>query len=140
MAALTTNRATPNSSPIKYEFEGPVTAAVHIFHGAAVGLDAAGNIRPMVPSVTLKALGVAQAERNNAAGVAGDLRVDVQAGAFWFKNSARAAITRADLLNQCFFDDDQTVARDNNSAASQTAGRVLAVDAVEGILVGVNIF
>lgn len=127
MAALTSSRDTK-------EIEGklralPVAAGVKIFAGSLVVL-AAGLAKPGTAATGLVAVGRAEAEIDNSAGLAGDQVVPVAKGTFSFANSAAAdALSRADVGATCFIADDQTVAKTNGSGTRSAAGTVFDVDA-----------
>lgn len=128
MAALTQGRNTPaRSGDIS---EPPVAAATRIYIGGMVALNAAGNAVPMTTATTLKGLGRAEEDVDNSAGAAGDKRVRTGRRTYSFNNSAAAdAITRADIGNDCFGVDDQTVAKTDGSGTRSKAGKVFDVDA-----------
>lgn len=136
MTALTGNQQIAWSPADEYE--DPVYGGVHIYAGAAVGIDSSGYLRPMVSGVTLKSRGVAVKEVNNTAGASGDVRCKSRAFAYWFKNSAGAAITAANIGGAAYFEDDATVRSNSNSGAAQNGGRILMVDAHEGVLVALG--
>lgn len=127
MAALAKDRNTPQRAGD--DFNAPVAAAVKIFTGSLVALDAAGDATPGAVSLTLTALGRAQETVDNTGGAAGDVSVEVRKGVFRFANSAAAdLIIRADIGNDCFIVDDQTVAKTNGTSTRSAAGKVVDVD------------
>ncbi len=109
-------------------FSAPVAAAVHIFIGALVARDANGNLTPGEEAATLKKPGVALQNVNNT-GSAGDETCEYQLGCFPFKNSAGAdEITKADIGNDCYIVDDETVAKTSDTDARSVAGQIVDVD------------
>ena len=128
MAALTKGRNTPmRSGDIS---EPPVAANVVIFAGAQVAINAAGNAVPMSTATTLVGLGRAEETVDNTGGAAGDKRVRTGRGIYRFANSTSTdAITRADIGNDCYGVDDQTVAKTNGANTRSKAGKVFDVDA-----------
>lgn len=136
MVALTGTRATARRNG--EDFGGPAAANAIIFEGALVARNAAGDVVPGSVATTLKACGVAQASINNTGGAAGAQTVPYKKGVFVFANEATDAITKADVENNAFIFDDQTVARTNGGSTRSIAGRIVDVDAV-GVWVRVGI-
>ncbi|WP_420598633.1 hypothetical protein [Neptuniibacter sp.] len=111
------------------QFSDPVAAAAVIFAGALVCLDASGNAVPGSVSTTLTARGRAEEHVDNSSGAAGDLNVEVRGGLFLLKNSAAAdEITRADIGNDCYIVDDETVAKTDGTSTRSVAGKIQDVD------------
>lgn len=108
----------------------PVAAATVIYAGALVQLNAAGNAVPASATAANISRGVARDKVDNSAGAAGDLRVETSRGVFCFKNSAGAdEITRAEIGDNCYVVDDETVAKTSNSSARPVAGVIRDFDA-----------
>lgn len=126
MSALTKNRSTPRRE--RSRNTDPVAANVHIFAGALVVLDAAGNAAPATTATGLVPRGRALEEVDNNPGAAGDLYVDTDVGVFRFANLAADPIDRADIGEQAWIVDDQTVAATNGSSSRSAAGRIVDVD------------
>lgn len=123
----------------------PMAANTRIFKGALGCLDASGNAVPGSTATGLKARGVcfggsdAQGEANNLGGAAGAIRSDLRPGIYPFKNSASAdAITRADIKNDCYIVDDETVAKTSGSSTRSIAGKIIDVDG-DGVWVEVGV-
>ncbi len=109
---------------------GPAAANKLIYAGALVALDASGNITPGTTATTLKGAGRAEERVDNSTGSAGDKNVPFKKGVFNFANStAGDAITRADIGNDCYIVDDQTVAKTNGTNTRSVAGKIVDVDA-----------
>ncbi len=125
MAALTGPRNTPRRE--NDDVEGhPVLAGVTVFLGALVCLNAAGFAIPGVVGVGLVALGRAEET------IVGDgvRTVRTRRGTLRFANSAAGdAITRAEIGDQAFMVDDQTVAKTNGGGTRSLAGTIRDVDA-----------
>jgi hypothetical protein len=133
MAALTADRNTPRRDGT--ELNLGLAASTKIYGGSIICRNASGYVVPGSTSTTLKALGVAQQQVDNSAGSAGAKKVQIRKGTFRFGNSASGdLITIADIGNDCFIVDDQTVAKTNGSATRSVAGKVHDVDA-EGVWV-----
>lgn len=128
MAALAAHRDTKQRSGAVAS-RGVAANAV-IFGGALVALNAAGDLVPGSTSATLKADGVAQ-ENVTGSAVAGAVRCTVERGTYRFDNSAAGdLIAKADIGNDCFIVDDQTVAKTNGGATRSIAGKIFDVDAL----------
>jgi len=127
MAALSADRNTPRAEGDV--FVHPVLAATTIHAGALVVLDASGWAKPGVTATGLVAAGRAE-ERAANAGASGDISVRVRAGVFRFANSSGGdLITRAEIGDNCWIVDDQTVAKTSGSATRSVAGLIVDVDA-----------
>jgi len=111
-------------------FNAPVAASSTIFAGALVARDASGNLVPGAVATTLKKAGRAKESVDNSAGSAGDLTCDYETGCFAYKNSASTdEITKADIGNDCYIVDDETVAKTSDTDSRSVAGQVVDVDA-----------
>lgn len=128
MTALAANRATPFREGGVLEL--PVAAAKHIYQGSLVAIDASGNAEPGSTATGKLAAGRAEAEVDNSSGSAGDLSVRVRQGTFrWGNSTSTDEITAAEIGDQCYIVDDQTVAKTNGGSTRSVAGRVVDVDA-----------
>ena len=111
-------------------FADPVKAATKIFAGSLVCLDASGWAVPGAAATTLIARGRAEAQADNTAGANGAINVTVRRGTFRWKNSASGdLITRAEIGDDCYVVDDETVAKTNGSSTRSVAGKIVDVDA-----------
>lgn len=107
-----------------------LAAAIVIYAGALVARDGSGNATPGATATTLRGVGRAAETVDNSAGAAGDVTVEIEKGIFRFGNSASTdEITAADIGNDCYIVDDQTVAKTNGSSTRSVAGKVFDVDA-----------
>ena len=117
MAALTANRIVPAHGGDWAQ--GPNVyadykmAAVKIYKGAFVGLNATGYLDSYVANATgttlvgTRYVGIAQEFKDNSSGAAGDKRMHVQvAGFFWH---ALASVAIADIGKPVFASDDNTL-------------------------------
>lgn len=128
MPALTAERNTieRNGSSLNL----PAAAAKKIYAGSLVARDGSGNATPGAAATTLKGVGRAEESVDNSAGAAGDLTVKINKGIFRFGNSTSAdLIATADIGNDCYIVDDQTVAKTSGSSTRSVAGKVFDVDA-----------
>ena len=125
MSALAVDRETPvqgqviRSRPYKM-------AAVEIFAGSLVALNAAGYLTPAANTAGLRVVGVAQTTIDNSAGAAGDETMVVDEGVFLFENGS-PALTQAHVGSTIFAQDDQTVS--SSSTQGIKAGVMLGIDA-----------
>ncbi len=124
MAALTGPRNTPLRHGDILAF--PVKAATTIHQGSLVVSDA-GYAAPGRVATALVALG--RAEGSATAVAAGDAQIEVRTGTFKFANSAATdEIKQADVGQDCFIVDDQTVAKTSGTNTRSRAGIVTAVE------------
>jgi hypothetical protein len=99
--------------------EFPVIAADIIYEGAAVGLDSAGNARPLVAGDQF--VGFAEAKVDNSAGLAGAKTVRV-----WYRGATQLAVVGASALTDVgsavYASDDNTFTL--TEASNSRIGRV----------------
>lgn len=144
MAALAADRKDlVNYAPmLKVCQHVPVLANTVLYLGALVCRNADGFGVPGSVSATLRALGVCYGDQthasvsvNNTGGANGAVFARVESGIYKFKNSTGAdLIVIADVGNDCFILDDQTVAKTSATNARSVAGKVVQVD-TDGVLV-----
>lgn len=128
MTALAKPRLTPEKNHANIRVD-PVKAATTIYQGSLVCIDAAGWAVPGSTSTTIKPRGMAKTNVANP-GANGDQVVETKRGVFRFENSAAGdAIARADIGNDCYIVDDQTVAKTSGGATRSIAGKIEDVDA-----------
>lgn len=129
MPALTTERNTIQRDGSLLSLA--IAAAVVCFAGAMVARDANGNATPGATATTIRGVGRVMETIDNSAGGAGDEVVPIEKGVFRFANSAAAdEITGADIGNDCYIVDDQTVAKTDGTSTRSIAGVVFDVDAL----------
>ena len=127
MSALTKDRDTKEKSGQK--LGAPAAATKKFYAGAIVMLDASGNATPGATATTLKPGGRCCEQVDNSSGAAGDETVEYEKGVFHFANSTSTdEITRADITNNCYVVDDQTVAKTSGSNTRSIAGKIFDVD------------
>lgn len=114
-------------------FEIPLAANAIVYTGALVMVDA-GYLKPGAPSTTAIVVGRANNSADNTGGSDGDKTVTVEKGCFKFKNSGTDPITQADLFNDCYIEDDETVSKTNNTNTRIKAGQIVRVES-DGIFV-----
>ena len=137
MAALSADRRTPRwETPEGPVASYPVKANTTIHGGSLVQLDATGVAIPAVKAANQVTVG--RAERPAAGGSAdGDVEVEVRVGVFRWDNLAGDQLTKAEIGDTCYVEDDQTV-RKTQTGNGTKAGRVMAVDDV-GVWVATGI-
>lgn len=112
-------------------FRDPVAAAVRVFSGSMVALNATGFALPAVTTAT-RVRGVALAEADNTGGAAGAVSVDIERGAFLLANDTTNAVTRAHIGGSVYVVDDNTVS--SSATSTIAAGKCLDVTP-EGVIV-----
>jgi hypothetical protein len=128
VTALAKDRNTPARDGSAIELG--VAAAAVFFAGAIACRSATGFATPGAVATTLKALGRAEENVDNTGGANGAKTLRIKKGVFRFANSAAGdLIAAADIGNDCFIVDDQTVAKTNGGATRSIAGKVFDVDA-----------
>lgn len=111
-------------------------AAVKIYAGSLVAVNATGYATPGAAAATLTYLGRAEETVDNSAGSPGDLTVQVRRRkAFKFGNYASDLVTQAELGKLCYIYDDAQVAKTSSAGTRSVAGIVLGVD-TDGVWVG----
>lgn len=103
MAALTTDRETQQKEAGVKSF--PV-AAVKIFKGSLVGINASGFAAPAADTANFRVVGVAREFVDNTGGAAGDLSIRVVSGRYY--RFAASSITQAMVGQTMYVVDDQT--------------------------------
>lgn len=128
MAALTADRTTKIREGNMLNLA--VYQAVKIFGGSMVQKNATGYAVPASATAANKTLGIAPERVDNTGGASGDKRTDVRRNVVGvFGNSAAGdAITIADIGNDCYVVDDQTVAKTHDTNARPVAGKIVDVD------------
>lgn len=107
----------------------PVAAGAKGFTGSALVLNASGLVAQATTATGLTALGVSTRDFDNTAGSASAFVVEAEAGIFAMENSAAAdQILQADVGKDCFFVDDQTVAKTNGGSTRSVAGKVVRLE------------
>lgn len=106
----------------------PVKADTLILQGAMVALDG-GYACPVRAATGLVGLGCALATVDNRNGADGALAIDVEAGVFRYANKADDALTIADIGDDAYGVDDETVAKTSATNTRSAIGKVFDVDA-----------
>lgn len=109
---------------------GPAAANKKFYAGGLCAYDASGNITPGAAATTLIGAGRVDEQVDNTGGNAGDKKVPFSKGTFQFANSASGdLITRAEIGDNCYIVDDQTVAKTDGTGTRSIAGKIVDVDA-----------
>ena len=125
---LTQDRDTKSKPGVDYS--APAAAGILVHAGALLVLDASGNATPGETATTLTAAGRAKDRVDNTGGAAGDEQVPYDKGVFHYKNSAAAdEITRAEIGDDCYIVDDETVAKTDGTGTRSIAGKIDEIDA-----------
>jgi hypothetical protein len=137
MTALAAPRPTPTLETGKTVWRTfPVAADVIIYPGAQVALNGAGNLVPATSSAALTVVGIAVPKRQQMKRFAGyvdstglaaaALECEVQSCIALMKNSASTdLITKAEVGDDCYMVDDQTVAKTDGGVAQVTVFTVV---------------
>lgn len=118
MAALTADRNTPRREGRRYAH--PVAAAMKVYAGSIVVLNAAGDARPGYVALNLIVAGLAQAQVDNSAGAAGDKTIEVESGIFGVASDG--TLNRTHIGKTVYLVDDQTVAATDGTGTRSAAG------------------
>jgi hypothetical protein len=138
MVALTQGRNTRQKPGELYAL--PIALAQKIYAGAIVCRSATGFAVKGSTSTTLKAVGVADRTVDNTTGADGADTAKYRSGCFNLANSAAGdLITNADVGNDCFIVDDQTVAKTNGGATRSIAGKVDSIDTDGSVWVWIGV-
>ena len=112
------------------EHEEGLAATQVVFQGALLVISAAGTLAVATTALNLVAAGIAQEARNSTDLAAGALTCRFRSGIFPFANSGGGdAIAQANVGENCFIVDDQTVALTDGGGTRSTAGRIYRVNA-----------
>lgn len=128
MAGLTYDRNTV--SRVGHIYCIPAEATKTFYVGALLCVNANGYGVPGVTALNLR--GIGRVMRQVISGpVAGEILVDYERGRFRYMNSISTdLITRAQIGQDCYVVDDQTVAKTNGGGTRSIAGIVDDVDSV----------
>lgn len=112
--------------PFAMNDERPMTNST-VYAGSLVCFNASGHIAVGSTATTLIAAGVATETKTNS-GSAGSTNVRFRQGVFKFNNSSAGdAIAIADIGDDCYIVDDETVAKTDGSSSRSRAGKVIDV-------------
>lgn len=104
-------------------------AAGAVIHGGGIVVIDGGYADKATTKTGLKFAGIAEEAVDNSAGANGAKTVEVRRERLFFaKNSMGDAIAQADLFNQCYLEDDETVAKTNGGNTRSLAGRIMGIE------------
>jgi hypothetical protein len=103
-----------------------IAANKKIYAGSLVARDASGYATPGATATDILGVGRAAETVDNTGGAAAALQVPIEKGIFHFANSATDPVTIADVGNNCYIEDDQTVSHTDTNQS--VAGIVFDVD------------
>lgn len=111
------------------DYVAPVYQSSLIYKGSLVCQNATGYAVKGSTSTALRALGVAQEQKDNTSGSSGDLDITYRKGVYPFFNSSSSdEITSAEKDEVCYIVDDQTVAKTSGGGTRSIAGRIRGID------------
>jgi len=113
-------------------------AAILVYAGSLIGVNAAGYATKMSADPTLTIVGVAEKQVDNSAGSAGDVAIPFNIGVFYFDVSGTAP-TAADIGKTMFAVDDHTVSLSDDGGNRPPVGFLFAgprADAQAPVMVG----
>lgn len=134
MAALTGPRNTRERGDFYHSEEQFAKTALVFYHGQMVGVDATGYLVPALTSTAVKRPGrvnLSPERKIDTTGIAsGGKKLKIEFGEFAWNNSAAGdLIAQADVGNDCYIVDDNTVAKTDGSASRSKAGKIMEVEA-----------
>jgi hypothetical protein len=140
MTALTRSRNTPQKAGDVFDF--PIKAGAHGFLGGIAVLSG-GYAAPATTALNLIAIGRFEEDADNTGGADGAFLAKVRRGIFKFANStAGETITQAEVGQDCYLVDDQTVGKTaaivTSNPTRSRAGKVVAVED-DGVWVQIGI-
>jgi len=124
MTALSADRDTKRRDGVIVRL--PVAASTKIYAGAKVARNASGYAVPASDTAGLVVVGRAEEQVDNSNGANGDKYVDVRRGVFAWANGA--SFSRANIGQECYVADDQTVTNAAGSTNKVYAGIIVEVD------------
>ena len=125
MGALSAERNTPRRAADLLTLA--IAANKKIYAGAIVARDAAGRATPGATATDILGVGRAAETVDNTGGAADLLQVPIEKGVFLFANSVADPVVKADIGNDCYIVDDQTVSHTDTNQS--VAGKVYDVEA-----------
>lgn len=138
MAALTKDTSVPEkASAFSMINEYGAAANAVAFQGSLIVVDANGDFDKGTTATGLVAAGRCEEAVDNTGGSAGDKTIRAKSGIFRFANSGVDAIPATQVGEDCFIEDDATVAATNGGATRSVAGRVYEVDS-DGVWVAIG--
>src|SRR3569832_2097478 len=141
MSALTAQRRIEgNLGEFTINLDIPIATFVVLWKGGFAAANASGYLVPAAATSGLRMAGLVAGQTNRdrydttAAGPDGVVAdgvksARIQLGVFPFFNSGTDPVTQADLLNDVYMVDDQTISRTDGGVGASIAGQLLRIDA-----------
>lgn len=130
MSALSAARNTKEISPLA-SFTGPVAADVKCYGGGIAVRDSSGNLKPAETATGLVVMGRFEDTADNTDGLAAAITASYKPGIYrWANSSSADEITKAEIGDNCYVVDDQTVAKTSGGATRSVMGKIVDVDDV----------
>ena len=107
----------------------PVAASTTIWQGGIVVMEG-GVAKPGKTATGLVVLGIAEETVDNSTGAAGAKAVTPRRGCWRFVNLASDPVTAADVGQDVYLVDDQTIAKTSGASTRSVAGKLIDVDSV----------
>ena len=126
MTALTADRATPERG--SDDFSYPVAAAKTLYAGSLCVLDASGNCEPGTTATGKVAAGRCDKLADNSSGAAAAINAQIRAGTFRWENSSGDPVTKANIGDTVYIEDDQTVCA--TATGKSAAGVMVDIDSI----------
>lgn len=127
MAALSAAKnVVERDHPLAMNDDRPLTNST-VYAGSMVVFNSSGHIAAASTATGLIPAGIATETKTNS-GSAGSVNVSIRQGVFKFENSSAGdAIAIAEIGDDCYIVDDQTVAKTNGGSTRSVAGKVIDV-------------
>jgi hypothetical protein len=134
MSALTAPRNTRERGNFYQSEEQFAKTGVIFYHGQMGAVDASGYLVPAITSTTLKRfvrVNLSPERKVDTTALAsGAKKVKVEFGEFcWANGTAGDLITQADVGNDCYCIDDNTVGKTSGTGTRSIVGKIIEVDA-----------
>lgn len=144
MTALSANRNTADfgAGSVPAKSSGIILTGARIYKGALIGRNASGTLQPASADATLRIEGIAVDEPVPGAVAPANINLNLDWGAYYFKNSTGVDIIAADDIGKlCYAQDDQTVAltQGEGTGIRPLAGTIVGFDSSLGSPVAVLI-
>ncbi len=134
MTALTSKKENKFQVFTSIELPGK---AEQVYQGGLATIDTStGLVAKAFVSTTLIPIGTYAVDQLTTSGQTVLVKLSREVRARWYSNSTSTdAIAAAQLGQDCYMVDDQTVAKTSGSSSRSVAGRVWKVDSLKGVLV-----
>jgi hypothetical protein len=110
------------------EFEYPVAASKKCYTGGIAVLDSSGNVEPGATATGKICVGRFTKTVDNSSGLAAALDAPVEYGTFKWVNSSSDPVTKANIGDTVYIEDDQTVSKTNGGATQSACGQMVDIE------------